>query len=286
MSGGDVPDRSRRRTALAVGLAAVLVLAALVTQHDEPAPPPHDLRWVETGGGPSVAWGYGGRLEVSLPLLLHNDGPPVTIGSAAIARSSLVHPAVDVALARGGRLPVTLQRSMDCPDSAQVPRDAVLWLTVRGHGPPERHRLPLPPPSEEALRGALAQACREVPLSQAVVLSSRSSPQDRAVVLHVHARNVREDGVRLRSVAAATGLRVAVVPDADAPATVPVELGKQPLVLRLRVQVHDCAVLGPTDSAGRVAVADVAYEDGPGAGAVKAVLDESGAVHDLVDAAC
>jgi hypothetical protein len=124
VSGGDEerPPRSRWRAAAAVATVALLLGGVALSRGDSEPPPPvsqaTDLALVETGGALNLRWGYGGRLDVQLPLLLRNLDEEMTISSVALDGTSLVQPAVEVALVPDGRLPVTLRQAMTCPKGA------------------------------------------------------------------------------------------------------------------------------------------------------------------------
>lgn len=194
---------------LCLGLAVVLV-AAVVMQRGQPAPlPERGLSLLQTGGGTSLELGYGGRLDVQLPLFVSNDGDPVVVGTLALERSAFFHPATDIVLATGGRLPVTLRRVLDCRTRIGLPGDAVLRMTLRRDGQLESRRLALPEQVVAELRRDLEELCGDVPLSQAVVLEGDlERVRSDAVERQVLADDISGVGVRLLSVEPASGLRV------------------------------------------------------------------------------
>ncbi len=264
-----------------LGLAAVVLVAAVVVQRgQQPPPPERGLSFLETGGATSLEWGYGGRLDVRLPLVVRNDGGPVVVGTLALERSSFFHPATDIALATGGRLPMTLRRVLGCRASVGVLGDAVLRMTLRRDGQLETRRLALPEAVVAGLRADLHDLCSDVSLSQALVLGGeleRVRPE--AVELEVRADDISGVGVRLLSVEPASGLRVTA-------SGLPADLKEDAMVLRLLVEVEDCAAVVPAARGEPFAVGDVQYGDARGNRAAEVVLSRSEALHDLVERSC
>lgn len=296
-SGSDDERPTGRRCGLTLGagLAALVLAGVTVAQRggDDPVPttpPPSDLVLVETGAGLSTQWGYGGRLDVSLPLLIRNDGGPMTISSVALDGTSLVQPAVDVPVVPGGRLPVTLRQSRACVDVAPVSADAALRLEVRRGEVAETRWLALPDGVVQSLAGALAAQCAAVPLEQALFLTSEEEQVlTGSVDVRVRAHNISGTSVQLLSVQPARGLSVALAPTPDAmvpPSSLPLILGLDPLSLRLSVAVEDCGVVATLDLARPVAIADVTYDDGVGDRTVKAVVGDFPGLRRLVESTC
>jgi hypothetical protein len=277
--GTDEPRRSGRWMLL--GLAAgVLVAAAVVQRGQQPPQPAPGLSLLETGGATSLQWGYGGRLDVQLPLVVRNAGDPVVVSTLALERSSLFQPATNVVLATGGRLPVTLRRVLDCRTSVGVPGDAVLRMTLRQDGQLETRRLALPEGVVAGLRADLQELCSDVPLSQALVLGGeleRVRPD--AVELEVRADDISGMGVRLLSVEPASGLLVAA-------SGLPAAVEEDAVVFRVLVQVEDCAGVFPVARGEPFAVGDVQYGDTRGNRAAEVVLSRSEALHGLVERSC
>jgi hypothetical protein len=277
--GADEPRRSGRWVLL--GLAAgVLVAAVVVPRGQQPPPPERGLSLVETGGATSLQWGYGGRLDVQLPLVVRNDEDPVVVSTLALEHSSWFHPATDIALATGGRLPVTLRRVLDCRTSVGVPGDAVLRMTLRQDGELQTRRLALPEGAVTGLRADLRELCSDVPLSQALVLGAeleRVRPD--AVELEVRADDISGMGVRLLSVEPASGLLVTA-------SGLPADIGEDPVVFRVLVQVDDCAAVFPVARGEPFAVGDLQYGDTRGDRAAEVVLSRSEALHELVERSC
>jgi hypothetical protein len=264
-----------------VGLAAVVFLAAVVMPRDQPPPlPGGGLSFVQTGGGTSLGWGYGGRLDVRLPLFVRNDGDPVVVTSLALERSSFFHPATDIALTTGGRLPMTLRRVLDCRTSMSIPRDAVLRMTLRRDGELETRRLALPEEVVAQLRGDLQDLCRDVPLSRAVVLGGQlERVRSDAVELQVRADDISGSGVRLLSVEPASGLRVTA-------SGLPADLQEEAVAFRVLVEIEDCAGVFPADRDEPYPVGDLQYGDAQGNRAAEVILSTSEALHDLVERSC
>ena len=277
--GTDEPRGSSRW--LLVAVVPVLLVAAVVVQRgQQPPPPERGLSFLATGGATSLEWGYGGRLDVRLPLFVRNDGDPVVVSTLALERSSFFHPATDIALASGGRLPMTLRRVLDCRTSVGVPGDAVLRMTLRRDGRLETLRLDLPEAVVTALRADLQQLCSDVPLSQALVLGSEL-PKVRpdAVELEVRADDISGAGLQLLSVQPASGLRVTAT-------GLPTDLEREAVVFGVLVAVEDCAEVFPAARGEPFAVGDVQYGDAQGNRAAEVVLSRSGALHDLVERSC
>lgn len=272
------------RAALGVALVAVLGGAWLARSEPEPEPPAaRDLQLVDTGGGYSLQWGYGGRLDISLPWHVRNDGPPVTVASLAVDGTSLAQPAVDVELSAGGRLPVTLRQSGGCAGGIVLPDDARLRLEVRQEGAPSTLTLPLPGAAVAGLTEVLEVQCAAVPLDQALVLTAEEEQvRGDEVLLRVQADNISDSAVQLLSVNPVTGLQVAL---ADA-AAFPLRLGAEPVPLRLTVRVASCAALVRGDREGAFSVADIGYDDGQGSAAVKTVRGDFEGVRRLLARSC
>jgi hypothetical protein len=270
-----------RRWWLLPGLAAaVLVAAVLVQRGEQPPPPEPGLSFLRTGGATSVEWGYGGRLDVQLPLVVRNDGGPVVVRTLALERSSFFHPTTDIALVTGGRLPMTLRRVLDCRTSMGIPGDAVLRMTLRRDGELETRRLALPEQVVADLRRELLELCNDVPLSQSVVLGGeRERVRSDAVELEVRADDISGVGVRLMSVEPASGLRVTA-------SGLPADLQEEAVVFRVLVEVVDCGGLFPAERGQPFAVGDLQYGDANGNRAAEVVLSRSEALHDLVERAC
>lgn len=273
----------------------VLAGAALTQQGDDAppvAPEPTDLALVETGGGLSAQWAYGGQLDVSLPLLIRNDGDPITITSVALEGTSLAQPAVDVLLQSGGQLPLTLRQATACRDGERVPTDAALRLEVRRADRAETRVLALSDGVVLTLAAALAAQCEAVPLEQALVLRVEGEQVlPDSVEIRARAENISGAGIQLLSVVPARGLQVTATPTQDTdpatPATdLPLVLGLDPLALLLSVAVEDCDVVATVDLTRPVAIADVVYDDGRGNREVKAVVGEFPGLRDQVEAAC
>ena len=294
------PPRRWLRAALACALVAAVVGALLVDRRGDDAPaggpdaPPadEDLRLVETGGRLTLAWGYGGRLDISLPVLIRNDGPDMTVASLALHGTSLAQPAVDVELTSGGRLPLTLRQSMNCPEGVTVPAHAALRLEVTQEGVADTRWLPLPDGAAESLASALAQQCRAVPLEQALVLQSEEEQALPDVVeLRVVADNIGTTAIQLLSVVPTTGLDVTVAPTSGAvvetPSLVlPHPLGEQQVAFRLAVSVRACTALAQSDRLDQAGVADIGYDDGRGRRAVKPVVGDFPRLRELVERTC
>jgi hypothetical protein len=264
-----------------LGLAAVVLVAAVMMQRGQQPPvPERGLSFVRTGGVTSMEWGYGGRLDVQLPLFVRNDGDPVVVRTLGLERSSFFHPATDVALATGGRLPMTLRRVLDCRTSIGIPGEAVLRMTLRRDGELETRRLPLPEEVVAELRADLRELCSDVPLSQAVVLGSlQERLRSDAVELEVRADDISGFGVRLLSVEPASGLRVTA-------SGLPADLGEEAVVFGVLVEVEDCAGVFPAARDEPFAVGDLQYGDAQGNRAAEVVLSASEALHDLVERSC
>jgi hypothetical protein len=276
------PDERRGRGWwLVLGLVAVVLGVAVVVQRGQSSPPPErGLSFSSTGGGTSLEWGYGGRLDVQLPLVVRNDGDPVVVRTLALERSSFFHPATDIALATGGRLPMTLRRVLDCRTSVGIPGDAVLRMTLRRDGELETRRLALPAEVVAELRGDLQALCSDVPLSQAVVLGGqREQVRSGAVELEVRADDISGYGVRLLSVEPAAGLRTTAT-------GLPADLGEEAVVFRVLVEVEDCAGVFPVPREAPFAVGDLQYGDARGGRAAEVVLSRSEALHELVERSC
>lgn len=277
--GTDEPPRCGRWVLL--GLAAgVLVAAVIVSHRQQPPQPERGLSLVEAGGGTSLRWGDGGWLDVQLPLFVRNDGDPVVVSTLALERSSLFHPTTDIALADGGRLPVTLRRVLDCRTSVDVPGDAVLRMTLRQDGQLGTRRLALPEVVVAGLRADLRELCSDVPLSQALVLGGeleRVRPD--AVELEVRADDISGMGMRLLSVEPASGLLVTA-------SGLPADMEEDAVVFRVLIQVQDCAGVFPVARGEPFAVGDVQYGDTQGNRAAEVVLSRSEALHDLVERSC
>jgi hypothetical protein len=294
VSGGDEerPPRSRWRAAAAVATVALLLGGVALSRGDSEPPPPvsqaTDLALVETGGALNLRWGYGGRLDVQLPLLLRNLDEEMTISSVALDGTSLVQPAVEVALVPDGRLPVTLRQALTCPTGAAVPADAALRVDVRRQDRAETRWLELPDGVLDTLAESLARQCSAFPLEQAVVLDAAEVSTGGDVVnLSVQARNISPDEVLLVQVDAATGFRVTVVPDATAStAGLPAVPAGERVVLRLEVAVADCAAFPPADKLDTAGVADVTYDDGLGDRATKAVAGDLPMLRALLERRC
>jgi len=273
----------RRRASswwLLLGLAVALVAAVVVQREPEPPQPERGLTFLETGGATSLEWGYGGRLDVQLPLFIGNDGDPVVVRTLALERSSFFHPATDIALATGGRLPMTLRRVLDCRTSIGIPGDAVLRMTLRRDGELETRRLALPDAVVAELRTELDELCSDVPLAQAVVLAGgRERARSDAVELEVRADDISGIGVRLLSVEPASGLRVTA-------SGLPTDLREDAVVLRMLVEVEHCAEVFPATRGEPFAVGDLQYGDALGNRAAEVVLSRSEALHELVQRSC
>lgn len=281
---GRRPRGGAVRTAVLLGVAAG-VLAVLVLSQRGGGPPAEakNLHLVDTDGGYSLQWGYGGRLDITLPLLIRNDGPDVTVASLTLDGTDLAQPARDVELTSGGRLPVTLRQSRGCAGGVAVPDDARLRLEVRQEEASSTRMLALPAAAVAGLTEVLEVQCAAVPLDQAVVLTSEEERvRGDEVVLRVEATNISGSAVRLLSVNPVTGLQVAPA----APPTFPVLLGPEPLTLRLSVRVASCGALVQSERRGAFSVGDIGYEDGSGRTAVKTVRGDLGAVRQLLDRSC
>lgn len=275
--GTEAPRRSSGW--LLLGLAAVLVVA-VVAQRGQPLEPSRGLSFLETGGTTSLQWRTGGQLDVRLPLVVRNDGDPVVVSTLALERSSFFHPATDIALATGGRLPMTLRRVLDCRTAVGVPGDAVLRMTLRRGGQLETRRLALPEAVVTGLRRDLQELCRDVPLSQALVLRGElERVRPGAVELEVRADDISGVGLRLVSLEPASGLRVTTT-------GLPADVGEEPVVLRVLVEVEDCDGLFPAARDEAFAVGDVQYGDARGDRAFQVVRSRSEALHDLVERSC
>jgi hypothetical protein len=263
------------------GLAAVVLVAAAVMQRGpQPPLPEPGLSFLETGGATSLKWGYGGRLDVQLPLFVRNDGQPVVVSTLALERSSFFHPATDIALATGGRLPMTLRRVLDCRTSIGIPRDAVLRMTLRRDGQLETRRMALPDEVVAELRADLQELCSDVPLSQSVVIGGEQEHvRSDAVELEVRADDISGVGVRLLSVEPAPGLRVT-------PSGLPTDLQEEAVVFRVLVEVEDCTRVFPPAPTEPFAVGDLQYGDAQGNRAAEVIISRSESLHDLVERSC
>jgi hypothetical protein len=263
------------------GLAGVVLVAAVVMQpgQQEPLPEP-GLSFFETDGVTSLEWGYGGRLDVQLPLFVRNDGQPVVVSTLSLERSSFFHPATDIALATGGRLPMTLRRVLDCRTSVGIPGNAVLRMTLRRDGELETRRLALPEGVVTELRADLQELCSDVPLAQSVVLGGgRERLRADAVELEVRADDISGTGVRLLSVEPASGLRVTA-------SGLPTDLQEEAAVIGVLVEVEDCVGVFPAARDEPFAVGDLQYGDAHGNRAAKVIFSRSQALHDLVERSC
>jgi hypothetical protein len=261
-------------------LAAAVLAAAVMPGEQQPPGPERGLSFLRTDGATSLEWGYGGRLDVRLPLVVRNDGDPVVVTSLTLERSSFFHPATDIALATGGRLPMTLRRLLDCRTSTGVPGEAVLRMTLRRDGELETRRLALPEQVVAELRADLEQLCSDVPLAQALVLGGEVERlRSDAVELEVRADDISGTGVRLLSVEPAPGLRV-TAPD------LPADLQEEAVVFGVLVQVEDCGRVVTLARDRPFAVGDLQYGDTHGHRAAQAVLSRSGALYDLVERSC
>jgi hypothetical protein len=284
----DERTSSWRRAAGTAVLVVLAVGALLLTRGGEDAPPPGDLQLLETGGGYTMQWGYGGRVDVTLPVVIRNDGPAVTVVSVALEGTSLAQPAVDVPLTGGGRLPLTLRQSMSCPEAALVPADAALLLEVRRGDTTQTRRMLLPDGAVEGLSAALAQLCAALPLAQALVLhAEETAVQGHEVQLLVRADNIGQTPLQLLSVDPATGFKATLTQPPGAPAvTLPFALADEPVVLALSVAIEDCDAVRSVVGLEQVGVADIAYTDGTGQRAVKAVMGDFAAMRELVEQLC
>lgn len=288
------PPRRGLRATAAVALAGAVLLGLLLSEDRDdapaggahPAPVQQDLRLVETGGAPSLWWGYGGRLDISLPVMIHNDGPDLTVASLALDGTALEQPAVDVALRHGGRLPLTLRQSMSCPDGTSVPANATLRLETERDGDASTRWLPLPDEAAQALAAALAEQCRSVPLEQSLVVTAEEvGVQDTGVVLRVVAESIAAHPLQVVSLDPASGLGITLTPEAQA-VTLPHPLQDDPVVLRLAVDLRDCGALALVDRLDTAGVADVAYTDPSGRRAAKAVVGDFPRLRELVERTC
>lgn len=271
----------RARVALVAAVVAALGVAWLV----QPPPQDSDLQLVDTGGGYSLQWGYGGRLDISLPWLVRNDGEAMTVASLELDGTSLAQPAVDVELSTGGRLPVTLRQSGGCASGIEVPDGARLRLEVRRDGAASTRTLPLPASAVAGLTEVLRVQCAAVPLDQAVVLTSEEEQAGAdEVVLRVEAENISGSTVQLLSVHAVTGMRVVPTGVVTLPALLEVEV--EPLTLRLTVSVASCTALVLSEREGAFSVADLSYDDGRGSRAVKTVHGDFAGVRELLARSC
>jgi hypothetical protein len=263
------------------GLAAVVLMAAVVTQPEQHPPlPERELSFLKTDGATSLEWGYGGRLDVQLPLFVLNDGDPVVLRTLALERSSFFHPATDVALVTGGRLPMTLRRVLDCRTRIGIPEDAVLRMTLRRNGELETRRLALPEDVVAELRADLQDLCSDVPLSQAVVVGvGLERVRSDAVELEVRADDISGFGVRLLSVEPASGLRLTA-------SDLPTDLQEDGVIFSVLVEVEDCAAVFPAARDEPFPVGDLQYGDGHGNRAAEVLLSRSEALHDLMERSC